>query len=68
MSVLGACWRRPKAKVEKQGVFGKESMHKGKRQLEGNTTRVHAKKATTGRKNNTHAWEEDLMTVGLGFW
>jgi hypothetical protein len=24
MSVLGACWRQ--AKVEKQGVFGKESM------------------------------------------
>jgi hypothetical protein len=26
------------------------------------------RKATTGRKNNTHTWEEDLMLAGLGFW
>jgi hypothetical protein len=26
------------------------------------------RKATAGRKNNTHTWEEDLTSVGLGFW
>jgi hypothetical protein len=50
---------RPKAKVEKHGVFGKESMHeqsdswkreqhmcacKGKQQLEGRTTCTHGRK------------------------
>jgi hypothetical protein len=37
-------------------------------QLEGRTTRAHARKGTTGRKNNIHAWEEYLTTIGLGFW
>jgi hypothetical protein len=26
------------------------------------------RKATNGRRNNTRTWEEDLMSVGLGFW
>jgi hypothetical protein len=25
------------------------------------------RKETDGRKNNTHGWEEELMTIGLGF-
>jgi hypothetical protein len=30
--------------------------------------KVCTRKATDGRNNSTHAWEEDLMSVGLGFW
>jgi hypothetical protein len=48
--------------------FWERKHAQGKRQLEGNTTHAHARKATTGRKNNTHTWEEDLTMVGLGFW
>ena len=30
--------------------------------------KVCTRKVTDGRKNSTRAWEEDLMSVGLGFW
>jgi hypothetical protein len=41
-------------------VEGKQIMHACKKAC--------TRKETTGRKNNMHVWEEDLMSVGLGFW
>ena len=68
MLVLGAYWRQAKGQGEKARHFWKRNHAQGKRQLEGNRARAHARKVTTGRKNKMHAWEEDLMTIGLGFW
>jgi hypothetical protein len=30
--------------------------------------KVCTRKAIAVRKNKTHAWEEDITSVGLGFW
>ena len=51
-------------------IMGKESVHKEKQSLEGKAAckKVCTRKATDGWRNNTHTWEEDLTSVGLGFW
>ena len=46
--------------AESESIAGwKRSMHACKKAC--------TRKATTGRKNNMHAWEEDLTSVGLWF-
>jgi hypothetical protein len=68
MSVLGACWRQAKGQSGKSWRFWERKHAREKRQLEEKQHTHMQGKATTGRKNNTHTWEEDLTTVGLGFW
>jgi hypothetical protein len=48
MSVLGACWQQ--AEVERRMIMGKGSMQRVKQQLEGNTTRAHARKRAQGKR------------------
>jgi hypothetical protein len=73
MLVLGACLRYAKGQIGKTWHFWEIKHAQEKQQLEGNTSRTHERKACirkaiAGRKNSTHAWEEDLKMVVLGFW
>jgi hypothetical protein len=61
------------------GQSGKKDDHGERKHAESEATTgrkrsMHAckkactRKATAGWRNNTRTWEEDLTSVGLGFW
>jgi hypothetical protein len=70
MSVLGACWHQ--GEVERRMIMGKKACRNGSNNWKV-TQHAHMqesvhKESDSWRKNNTRAWEEDLTSVGLGFW